>query len=111
MTDGLQTLVEQIFVGDRFSDVLLRLDVDGGWSPRVVVGGVHFACRVYKFRVSLKYLRIHLLDLFSFRSTQRPQGVLKVMRPKTWCFVWSTDIVKSCHCSGVTKNVGDERLS
>ena len=32
-------------------------------------------------------------------------GVLKVMRPKTWCFVWSTYIVKSYHCSGVTKNV------
>ena len=41
--------------------------------------------------------------------------VLKVMRPKTWYFVWSTYIVRSylttVQCSGVTKNVGDERLS
>ena len=44
MLDGLGTLVEQTFVGVRFSYVLLRLDIDGGRLPHVVVGRMHYVC-------------------------------------------------------------------
>ena len=51
MPDGLRTLVKQTFVGVTFSYVLLRLDIDGGRLPHVVVGRMHYVCYEYKFRV------------------------------------------------------------
>ena len=64
MLNGLRAQEEQTFVGLRFSYVLLRLDIDGGRLPHVVVGRMHYVCYEYKFRVRSSYWRMHLSNFY-----------------------------------------------
>ena len=73
MPNGLRILVEQTFVGVRFSYVL-RLDIDGGRLPHVVVGRMHYVCYEYKFRVKGLIIGECIFRTFTcFRSYLRHQ--------------------------------------
>ena len=64
MLNGLRAPEKQTFVGLRFSYVLLRLDIDGGRLPHVVVGRMHYVCYEYKFRERSNYWRMHLSNFY-----------------------------------------------